>query len=77
MSTPNLDAVGHWWVAALVGYNFTIEYLKGPDNKVANGLSWVEECLDGKAIQQLFSHASYPTEPWAKAENPHLMQEHV
>ena len=27
MSTPNLDAVGHHWVASLVGFNFTIEYL--------------------------------------------------
>ena len=27
MSTPNLDAVGHCWVASLAGFNFTIEYL--------------------------------------------------
>ena len=27
MSTPNLDAVGHRWVASLAGFNFTIEYL--------------------------------------------------
>ena len=33
MSKPNLDAVGHHWVAALAGYNFTIEYLRGSDNK--------------------------------------------
>ena len=35
MSTPNLDAVGHHWVASLAGFNFTIEYLQGADNKVA------------------------------------------
>ena len=29
MTTPNLDAVGHRWVAALANYNFTIEYLRG------------------------------------------------
>ena len=27
MSTPNLDTVGHHWVAFLAGFNFTIEYL--------------------------------------------------
>ena len=39
MSTPNLDVVRHHWVAALAGYNFTIEYLQGSDNKVADALS--------------------------------------
>ena len=27
MSTPNLDNIGHCWVASLVEFNFTIEYL--------------------------------------------------
>ena len=27
MSTPNLDAIGHHWVASLARFNFTIEYL--------------------------------------------------
>ena len=35
MSTPNLDAIGHRWVAAMAGYNFEIEYVHGSDNKVA------------------------------------------
>ena len=39
MSTPNLDAVGHHWVASLAGFNFTIEYLQGAYNKVADVLS--------------------------------------
>ena len=29
MATPNLDAVGHRWVAAMAGYNFEIEYIRG------------------------------------------------
>ena len=33
LTTPNLDALGHRWVAALAGYNMTIRYLKGPDSK--------------------------------------------
>ena len=26
MSTPNLDAMGHWWVGALAQFNFALEY---------------------------------------------------
>ena len=39
--TPNLNAVGHRWVAAMAGYNFEIEYMQGSDNKVADALSRV------------------------------------
>ena len=34
MTMPNLDAVRHRWVAAMAGYNFEIEYVRGSDNKV-------------------------------------------
>ena len=33
MIMPNLDAVRHRWVMAMAGYNFEIEYVRGPDNK--------------------------------------------
>ena len=39
LKTPNLDALGHRWVAALAGFEMTIEYLKGTNNKVADALS--------------------------------------
>ena len=29
MTTPNLDATGHWWVSALAKYDFWLEYQKG------------------------------------------------
>ena len=29
LMTPNLDALGHRWVAALASYNMKLEYLKG------------------------------------------------
>ena len=45
LMTPNLDALGHRWVAALAGYNMTIKYLKGSDNKVADALSQIEARL--------------------------------
>ena len=39
MTTPNLDAVRHRWVAEMAGYNFEIEYVWGLDNKVIDALS--------------------------------------
>ena len=41
MTTANLDAIRHSWLAALAGSNMTIEYLKGSDNKVADVLSHI------------------------------------
>ena len=65
LTMPNLDAVGHRWVAAMAGYNFEIQYIRGSDNKVADALSWVggrldeddvKELLDQQAIKELLSH---------------------
>ena len=39
MMTPNLHAMGHQWVGALVQFNFELEYQKGCDNTVADALS--------------------------------------
>ena len=85
MMTPNLDAVGHRWVAAMVGYNFEIEYVCGSDNKVANTLSHVGGHLDEDAIKELFdqgtikellSHAVHYGMPRAETDNPRVTQEH-
>ena len=57
MTTPNLDAIGHRWVATLAGYNMMIEYLKGADNKVADILSHVPQCLDPETVTVLLNHA--------------------
>ena len=56
LTTPNLDALGHRWVAALAGYNMTIRYLKGSDNKVADALSWIETRLDPDTVTELLNH---------------------
>ena len=56
MTTPNLDAIGHRWVAALAGYNMTIEYLQGADNKVVDILSQVPQRLDPEAVTVLLNH---------------------
>ena len=56
LTTPNLDALGHQWVAALASYNMTIKYLKGSDNKVADALSWIETRLDPETVTELLNH---------------------
>ena len=82
---PNLDAVRHRWVAAMAGYNFEIQYIRGSDNKVADALSWVGERLDEddvkellnqKAIKELLSHAVRYGMPRAESNDPRVIQEH-
>ena len=46
MTTPNLDATGHWWVGALAGFNFQLEYQKGQHNTVADALSQISYDYD-------------------------------
>ena len=53
MMMPNLDAIRHRWVAAMAGYNFEIEYVRGLGNKVADALSQVGERLDEDAVKEL------------------------
>ena len=53
MSSPNLDAMGHRWVAALANFNMSLEYQKGTDNKVADCLSRVTERLDERSVKAL------------------------
>ena len=43
MTTPNLDATGHWWVGSLANYSFNIEYLKGWNNPTADVLCRMTE----------------------------------
>ena len=39
MTTAKLDATGHRWVTELANYKFSLEYVKGSDNVVADCLS--------------------------------------
>ena len=76
MMSPNLDATSHCWVAALVGYNMMIEYIKGSDNKVANCLSRVTEHLDTDNVQELIQRAKTCGTPVrANTDDPRLAQE--
>ena len=85
MMMPNLDTIGHRWVAAMAGYNFKIEYVHGSDNKVADALSRVGEHLDEDAvkellyqgaIKELLSHAMCHGVPRAEAGDPRVTKEH-
>ena len=85
LMTPNLDAVGHRWVAAMAGYNFKIQYIHRSDNKVANALSCIgghldeddiKELLDQSAIKELLGHAMHYGMPWAESDDPRVTHEH-
>ena len=76
MTTPNLDAIGHQWVAALTGYNMTIEYLKGADNKIADILRQVPQRLSPEAVNVLLNHARTSDIPQVEADDPQVMEEH-
>ena len=51
--TPNLDGIGHQWVATLPGFDMNIEYLRGTDNKVADALSRVSVRLDKDTVSEI------------------------
>ena len=53
ITTPNLDATGHWWVGALVKFNFWLEYQKEQDNTVADVLSQITTHLNLEAVQSI------------------------
>ena len=75
MSSPNLDAMGHRWVAALANFNMSLEYQKGSDNKVADCLSWVTERLDKDSVKELMQWAKAGGEAsCAEADDPRVVQ---
>ena len=76
MTTPNLDATGHRWVATMAGYDMTIEYLKGTDKKVTDMMRRVPERLDPETVTVLLNHARNSDVPRAETDDPWLMEEH-
>ena len=75
LTTPNLDALGHCWVAALAGYNMTIKYLKGSDNKVADALSRIEARLDPDTVTELLNHSKAGAPARAETHNIWIIEE--
>ena len=76
LMTPNLDALGHRWVAALAGYNMKLGYLKGSDNKIADTLSQLPpEKLDEEAIAELLDYAHTSHKPRAEMAHINVIEE--
>ena len=76
LTTPNLDALGHQWVAALAGYNMKLEYLKGSNNKVADALSRVStQKLDEETVTELLNYAWNSSAPRAEMANINVIEE--
>ena len=75
LTMSNLDALGHRWVAALAGYNMTITYLKGSDNKVADALSWIEARLDPDTITELLNHTKAGAPARAETDDIQIIEE--
>ena len=75
LTTPNLNALGHRWVAALAGYNMAIKYLKGSDNKVADVLSQIEARLDPDAVTELLNQAKVGAPARAETDDIWIIKE--
>ena len=75
LTMPNLYALDHRWVAALAGYNMTIKYLKGSDNKVADALSRIKARLDPDTVTELLNHMKAGAPAWAETHNIRIIEE--
>ena len=53
LTTPNLDATGHWWVGTLASFQFKLEYQKGAGNGTTDALSQVPISYSQETIQSL------------------------
>ena len=69
-----MDALGHWWVAALASYNMSIKYLKGSDNKVADALSRIETRFNPETVTELLNHVKGGA-PRAETEDIQIIEE--
>ena len=74
MTTPKLDATGHWWVGALVKSNFQLEYQKGWDNTVADMLSRITTCLSPEAMQSILDEVTLGPAQRAEGDNPAMVE---
>ena len=74
MTTPNLDATGHWWVGALAKFNFWLEYQKGQDNAVGDVLSWITTHLGLEAVQAILDGATIGASQRVEEEDPAVIE---
>ena len=78
LTTPNLDATGHRYVATLASFEFTLEYQKGADNRAADALSQVPISHDHATVCSLLEGAIIGAVDQSQAKaNEALLCEHV
>ena len=70
MTTPNLDATGHWWVGALARFNFQLEYQKRCDNTIADVLSWITTHLDPNMVRSILNGINLGAAHQAEVHEP-------
>ena len=70
MTTPNLDATGHWWVGALARFNFQLEYQKGRNNTVVDALSQITTHFGPEAVQSILDVVTLGMVPRAEGYDP-------
>ena len=73
-TTPNLDATGLRWVAALAQYDFGLEYQRGKDNTVADVLSRKTATLDRDTVRALLDGIQVGPENRADIDAPEMTQ---
>ena len=77
LTTPNLDAMGHWWVGTLASFQFKFKYQKGTDNGAVDTLSWIPISHSGQTVQSLLEGAIVGASDRGEAEaNEGLLEEH-
>ena len=59
----------------MAGFDMSIEYLRGTDNKVANALSRVSVRLDKDTFDEILEHAKNCMAPRAETDDPRLVQQ--
>ena len=74
MTTPNLDATVHWWVGALVKFNFWLEYQKRQDNTVADMLSQITTHLSPEALQSVLNGVTLGAAQRAERDDPAMVE---
>ena len=74
MTTPNLNATGHWWVRALARFNFQLEYQKGWDNTMADMLSQITTHLSPEAVWSILDGVTLGATHRAEGYDPAVVE---
>ena len=70
-----MDAIGHRGAVALAGFDMSIEYLRGTDNKVADALSRISVQLDKETIDEILERAKNCMTLQTETDDPRLVQQ--